>query len=172
MGLLDIFRSKNKPQGEILVEFTDEEIEVINKHLESWRSWAAEKGGELALTPKALQAIKAQGLSEYALQLVTKTNDSNLSRGEIAGILDKAAKMQLKAHCLHNLPIFLFYVAYDYELAGNNEMAATWFRNFLTMQNEFKPDKFDEGCLRFLAGASGCDVADAVEYAHGKVGKE
>lgn len=176
MALFELFRSRRKPQDgskvPISVQFTDEEIEAINKNLETYRSFAAEKGGELALVPKMRQALEAQGLFEYAMQLVARATNPNLSPDEIAIILDKAVKAQLKAHGLHDLPIFLFHTACTYELAGNAEKADIWFKNFLQLQSEFKPDKVDEINLKFLAGLSGFDVAEAVEIARKKVEKK
>lgn len=175
MGLFDMFRrskSKSDSKVPISVEFTDEEIEAINKNLGTYRSFAAKDGGQLALVPKALEALKAQGLFEYAMQLVAATNDSNLSSDDIAIILDKAVKAQLKAYGLHDLPFYLFHVACTYELTGNAEKAETWFKNFLRLQNEFKPDKVDEINLKFLAGLSDFDIAEAVEIARMKVEKK
>ena len=146
MGLFDIFRSRSKKEEtskvSISIEFTEEEIEAINKSLETFRSFAAAKGGELCVVPKQLQAMKAQGLFEYALQLATKSGDTNLSSDEVAVMLDKAIKAQLKAYGLHDLPLYLFHLACMYELAGNQGKAEMWFKNFLRFQNEFTRTKW------------------------------
>ncbi|MGA2801953.1 MAG: hypothetical protein ABSE97_06230 [Verrucomicrobiota bacterium] len=175
MGLFDIFKSRGKKgkisKVSIPVEFTAEEIEAIDKNLETYNSFAAEKGGTFCVVPKLLDALKAQGLFEYAFQLVNKSGDANLSSDEVAIILDKAIKAQLKAHCLHNLPLYLFHSALIYELAGNTEKAEVWFKHFLQMQNEFKPDKVDEINLNFLIDMQGFDVAEAVEIARQKLAR-
>ena len=86
--------------------------------------------------------MKAQGLFEYALQLATKSGDTNLSSDEVAVMLDKAIKAQLKAYGLHDLPLYLFHLACMYELAGNQGKAEMWFKNFLRFQNEFTRTKW------------------------------
>jgi hypothetical protein len=84
MGLFEEFKSEGKRQETskvpITVEFTEEEVEAINKNLETYRSFAAAEGGELCVVPKQLQAMKAQALFEYALQLVNKSGDAALSK--------------------------------------------------------------------------------------------
>jgi tetratricopeptide (TPR) repeat protein len=173
MGLFDIFKSRGKKEEtskvSISVEFTEEEIEAINKSLETYNSFAAAEGKKLCVVPKLLEAMKAQGLFEYAFQLVNKSGNANLSNDEVAIILDKAIKAQLKAHCLHNLPLYLFHLALIYELAGNAEKAQVWFKQFLQMQNEFKPDKVDEINLNFLINMQGFDLDKAVESARQKL---
>jgi tetratricopeptide (TPR) repeat protein len=175
MGLFDIFKFKGKSQKDakvsISVEFTDEEIEAINKNLDTYQSFAAKDGKQLVLAPKALEALKAQGIFEYAMQLIVATNDSNLSSNETVIILDKAVKAQLKACGLHDLPLYLFHVACTYELIGNIEKAEIWFKNFLRLQGEFKPDKVDEINLNFLINMQGFDAAEAVGIARQKLEK-
>jgi hypothetical protein len=96
---------------------------------------------------------------------VAKANDTNLAPDEIAIILNKAVKAQLKAHGLHNLPLYLFHAACTYQLAGNYEKADVWFKNFLLLQSEFKPDKADEINLKYLVNMQGFSVAEAIEVA-------
>jgi hypothetical protein len=175
MGLFDIFKSKRNKQEDskvlIPVEFTSEEIEAINKNLETYNSFAAAEGKKLCVVPKQLEAMKAQGLFEYSLQLIVKSGDDNLSKDEVAAILDKAIKAQIKAYGLHDLPLYLFHLARIYELTGDLEKTELWFKNFLDFQKEFVPDKVDEVNLAFLENWQGFGLAEAIEIAQKKIAK-
>lgn len=171
MGLFDIFKSRGNKGNKIRVpvEFTKEETEAINKNLETYRSFA--EGREVRFHPKQLEAFKAQGLFEYASQLVDMSKDARFSIDEIAIIFDKAIKAEMKAYGLHDLPLYLFHLAHFYELAGNLDQANTWFKHFLRLQSEFRPDKVDDLNLAFLVNWQGFDVAEAIQIARGKVEK-
>ena len=77
--------------------------------------------------------MKAQGLFEYALQLVSKTGGANLSRGVIAVMLDKAIKAQLKAYGLHDLPLYLFHLACIYRVGWQPRQSRDLVQEFLAL---------------------------------------
>jgi hypothetical protein len=144
MGIFDRFKSKHKapePLSHIQFEFTPEESEAIDVTLKRFGAIGnaqAPEGMELFVPQKVKDAITAQGLIEYVEDLMHKLRDSS-SNEEVALLLDKAIKAQMKAYAIHNLPVYLFHLAAMFEVAGDTNQAKDFFGRFLQAQSEFKP---------------------------------
>src|SRR5258708_62562 len=144
MGIFDRFKSKRKdPEGlsRIQFEFTAEESEAIHHTVTRYAAIGnaqAPEGMELCVPQKVKDGITAQGLIEYVEDLMRQLRDSS-SHEEIALLLDKAIKAQMKAYAIHNLPVYLFHIAATYELAGDTTQAKDFFGHFLQAQSDFVP---------------------------------
>ena len=176
MGLFNIFKSKDKKQEDtskdkVKIEFTAEERDAINRKLEEFQSVVNESkspDGEYYVHPKIIDAMTAQGLFEYVVQLVREAEGTDHSKHEFNAILDKAKKAQIKVYSIHDLPIYIFYLASIYEIAGELDKANHWFKFFLRVQDAHKPDEVDALHLDLLQKELGIDVKEAIEITRGK----
>jgi hypothetical protein len=149
VSFLDRFTPKanSAPEGvvEIKVEFTAEENEAMNRTLDRYAAIAnahAPEGTWMFVPPKVMNAMSAQGPTEYVEELIRGIQDC-ASDTKIAAALDKAIKAQMKAYAFHNLPICLSQLASIYELAGDAAKSREFFELFLRAQDEFAPDRMD-----------------------------
>jgi hypothetical protein len=169
MSVFDRFKSKaNLPKGysEVKFEFTEEESEAINQTLEGYAAIAnadTPDGMRTVVATKVKEVWKAQGLTEYVEDLMLRLQRCE-SDEEMALLLDKAIKAQMKAYAIHNLPIYLFQLAGMFELAGDATNAKDFFRHFLQAQSAFKPDQLDT----IVQDQTGFDMPKVIEIAKQK----
>jgi hypothetical protein len=169
MSFLDKFTSKPqlpKSCSEVKSDFTQEEAEAINRSLKMHASIAiadAPAGTEACIPIKAKNAIIAQALAQYVGDLMLGLQRH--SNNQPAVLLDKAVKAQMKAYAIHNLPVYLFEVARLFERAGDVAKAKEFFRQFLTAQSTFQPDRIDTLFLK----QTGFDISSAITAAKEKL---
>src|ERR1035437_5295921 len=168
MGIFDNFTSK-PPKGyaEVKVEFTEEESKAVHRTLKRYASVFnadAPEGTEAIVPQKVKDCMTAQGLIEYVEDLMRTLRDCD-SDGEMASLMDKAIKAQMKAYAIHNLPVYLFQIAAMFERTGDAGNAKEFFRQFLQTQGNFKPDHID---TMFLS-QTGFDIPQIVAMAREKV---
>jgi hypothetical protein len=148
VSIFDRFRSKSgvpKGYAEVNVEFTEEENKAINSSLEKYDRIGhanAPEGSTMYIHPKAKNGMAAKALTEYVEDLMVELQDCG-SNEEMASLMEKAIKAQMKAYAIHNLPVYLFQLAGMFELSGDTSKAKDFFAYFLRAQDEFKPDKVD-----------------------------
>jgi hypothetical protein len=153
------------------VEFTADENEAINRTLDRYIAIGnahAPEGMRVFVPPKVKSAMSAQGLTEYVDDLIGEAQEC-ASDTEVATLLDKAIKAQMKAHAFHNLPIYLSQVATLYELAGDAAKSKEFSELFLRMQNEFTPDQIDAVFLEKIEMVKnlekdGIEMSSTLEY--------
>ena len=178
MGFLKWLRGGD-PKGykKLTVTFTAEESEAMEQnlamHAKAAKDIAVSESGDdadLLVPPKVIETIKAQGLSYYAERLMDRiVLNEQLTEEQIQEIGDKAAKAQLKAYGLHNLPTYMFEAAQIFDLLGRTEDALTWFRLFLKEQERFAPDKIDEVFLNNLGKS---DATEEISIARRRLAQE
>ncbi len=169
MGIFEKFASRPKPPGNYVpvdFKFTPEESEAIHRNRKMYATIFNEDapdGTEAVVPQKFIDAISAQGLTEYAASLML-----DLARGtgsDTTAIMDKAINAMMKAYAIHNLPIYLFQIAGLFELIGAGDDAKKFFRLFLKEQREFTPDQVES----IFINRSGFDVPGAISIAESKL---
>ncbi len=149
------------------IDFTEEEAEAINRKLRIFAAVAeaeSPEGAEAVVHRKFLDAIYAQGLTEYAKESILKIDDSK-SDEALASTIDNAMKATMKAYIIHHLPIYLFQAAGMLELLGDSTAAKDLFRRFIREQGAFEPDQVDSIFLK----QAGLDVPKMIETAIEKI---
>lgn len=152
---------------EVEIEFTEEEAEAINRKLRLFSAAAdAERpeGSETVVHRKFLDAIYAQGLTEYAKESILDIDDSK-SDEALASTIGNAMKATMKAYIIHHLPIYLFQAAGMLELLGDSAAAKELFGRFVREQRAFEPDQVDSIFLK----QAGLDVPKMIEIAIEKI---
>jgi hypothetical protein len=127
------------------IEFTEEEAEAINRKLSLFSAVAeaqSPEGTETIVHRKLLDAIYAQGLTEYAKKSILEIDDSESDRA-LASTIDRAMKATMKAYIIHHLPIYLFQTAGMLEMLGDGATAKDLFGRFIREQRTFEPDEVD-----------------------------
>jgi hypothetical protein len=154
----------------IEVEWTDEEKEAMNKEMKAFGRAADAKvaevgnGGEgkkLYVHPKAHDAMLARGLVSYAQKCAKEAIDAGRGSERSSELLGMALRAQLKAYGLHNLPEYFFYAALMLEASGDDRKSRKWFKLFLKMQRDFKPDSVDATFLETFGSNINAAVAVA-----------
>jgi len=145
MGLFDKKAKPPKGYAEVKVEFTEDETNAVHRTLDRYASVFnsdAPEGMTAIVPQKVKDGMTAQGLIEYVEDLMRQLRDCD-SDDEMATLMDKAIKAQMKAYAVHNLPVYLFQVAGMFELVGDADNAKEFFRQFLKAQSNFIPDNID-----------------------------
>src|SRR5438045_707383 len=99
MSIFDRFARQSKPpQGysEVKVEFTEDEMEAINRSLKMYAAIAndeAPEGTTVYIQPKLKDGLVAKALTEYVEDLMRQLRYTN---DEAAVVMDKAIKAQMK----------------------------------------------------------------------------
>lgn len=142
----------NEALPDDLVEFTHEltaeENEVIENSLDEYAQiFASNHDGAAFVTPvKMMDGMKAQALVEYSEELLSDLDESP----ESAATVKKALQALVKAYCIQSLPAYIFQIATVYEFNNNDKEARRWYKNFLRVQKEFKPDAIDDFWINYL----------------------
>lgn len=170
MSIFDRFTAKPQiPKGyaEVKVEFTEEEVDVIERKLEMYADIAKFKrpDADLYVSPKFKNAMTAQALNEHVETLALEMENCK-SREKLAMLADKAIKTQLKAYVIHSLPVYLFKVGAMADFAGDTAKAEEFFTLFLDAQSKFKSDQVDTTFLDQI----GVDIPTVVGLAKQKLG--
>ena len=168
MGIFDTFTPK-PPKGyaEVKVEFTEDESKAVHRTLDRYASVFdsdAPEGMKAIVTQKVKDCMIAQGLIEYVEDLMRTLRNCD-SDADMALLMEKAIKAQMKAYAIHNLPVYLYQIAGMFEFAGDAANAKEFFRQFLQAQGTFKPDKVDTTFLN----QTGFDIPQIVAMAKEKV---
>ncbi len=109
----------------------------------------APEGTQIFTAPKVVDALSAQGLTEYVKDLQREIQKSD-SAAVTKNLVDKAVEAQAKTYALHNLPIYLFQLARIYEGAGNQAKSQEFSQLFQKAQSDFEPDRIDEIFLELM----------------------
>jgi hypothetical protein len=153
MGILDRFKGKaGRGYSPVGIEFTEAELESINRAIDRFASIlsADAPAGMTPVVPRKCQdAVIARGLADYAEDLLLTLEGCD-SEGDIAKLLERATKAQVKAYAVHNLPVYLYQAAGLFELSGDLRAARDLFGLFLEMQGKFSPDEIDEMFLSLV----------------------
>jgi hypothetical protein len=153
MGIFDLFKRKSPNSLEpVSLTFTKEETKAMQDKLAFYSSIGQ---GTLVVKPKVKEAMKAQGLMEYAecLMDTIPNEESNV-------FFDKAIKAAMKAYSIHNLPFYLYLISDMLGQSGDVEQAMSFMKLFLSQQANFVPDTVDSVCLQDR------DVENAIATAH------
>lgn len=153
------------------VGFTADENDAMSRTLDRYASIAnahAPEGMRMFGPAKVIDAVKAQGLTEYVEDLKRDMQNCDSSTN-INTLMDKAIKAQMKAYLLHNLPVYMFQLAEMYELAGDVEKSREFSQLFQQVQDEFTPDPIDTIFLEMIETVKGlekegCEISSKLRY--------
>ncbi len=158
---INIFGTRRNGRGDIMLKLTKEEKEEIQKGFNELRS----KGEFLVkkeLSDEFRKGIMAQGLFFNAKNMIMKSR-FNSDRDNKKEFIDKAISSILKAYSFSSLPIYIYDLACFLEMNNNNKEAKRFFKYFLKLQKNFKPNQIQKVLL------ASRNIDKAVEDAQEKI---
>lgn len=130
--------------GNLVFELTKEEEQKVNECFRTLYPQAHEGGG-LAIHKSVAEEFRtgmvARGLYEYAFDQIalSKQEAQTSNQGKL---IDMAIASIMKAFTIYQLPIYVYDLACFMEMNGRLDLAKGVFKEFLDLQDCFRPSEF------------------------------
>jgi hypothetical protein len=143
-------------------DLTDEESLEVQKAFEIYKGYVADKEN----LDELQRAVTGQALYFYANEQIQQSLYVASNEQEKRKYVSKAIASMGKAFIISQIPIYLYDLACLIEMDGRGDAAKDKFKNFLELQSNYKPSKFQEVFSKTLQR----DINAALRHAKEKDG--
>lgn len=160
---------KRDNQGKLTFELTEGEKHEVQKVFDMLLK---SPDGEFYIKEEAADEIQrgmiARGLYNYAIDQMLNIQQMEfthaLNKTKFKEFIHKAIASISKAYSFCPLPIYIYDLAYYMEMDGDSQQSISTFKDFLELQNSFKPSHIQQILLKGLPR----DVDEAIKNAKEK----